>query len=328
MPSKPTRTNDLGRIDDADSFKYAPLQQLRTLYVAFAKGLFSSAPAGSYRYVQNPDGSMAEESEIYITDEGPVKTDIAGPRPSISFTRGPVQFYSLGMDDMLDFRFDTGSETKSVLIPGTMFINCSSRSGIESENVAWVLAEHLWLLRKMLIGTDLFFEIGRQPQVGAPSPAEGIVSGDAGDEWYCTTVTSPFQFPRKSRYTPLNKQIASAIELQIRQHLLSAKQWSNGGPAASQNGTDAALHTCVEGAPSFAPDASDARGRTPDPGGRLPAPPTYMPHPLDPARQVRVRTTHPYRPGVRPPSMGGRAIPIAERCVEESKPSSPIKTKV
>lgn len=322
MPSKPTRVNPHGQFPQS-SFKDEPLTQLRMLYAAFVQGLFAAAAPGNYHWSSDNDST-----EIFVTGENPIKSDTLGTRPAVSFTRGPIQFYSLGADDMLRYQFSTGQKTKSVLIPGVMSINCCSRNPLESESIAFVIAEHIWLLREQLIGSDLFFEVGRQPQVSSPSPAEGIIAGDSADEWYATVVSSPFQFPRMSQYTPLNEHIIQSIELRIRTQLLKAREQATGGPAASHNGVEVPVHACVDLPPSFAPLASDARGRTPDPAGVLPAPPPYMPHPLDPSRQVRVRTIHPYRPGLRPPSMGGRAIPIAECAVEESKPSTPFKTKV
>lgn len=322
MPTKPTRVNPHGQFP-ANSFKDEPLTQLRMLYAAFVQGLFAAAPAGSYHW-----NSDTNSTEIYISGETPVKAETIGMRPAISFTRGPIQFYSLGMDDMLKYQFSTGQKTKSVLIPGVMSINCCSRNALESEKIAWVVAEHLWLLREMLIGANLFYEVGRQPQVSSPSPAEGIVAADSGDEWYATVVSSPFQFPRMSQFTPLNAQIVNSIEMQITAQLRTVHEMATGGPAASHNGVEVPVHLCVDLPPPFDTIASDARGRSPDPAGVAPAPPPYMPHPLDPARQVRVRTVHPFRPGLRPPSMGGRAIPIAECAVEESKPSLPVKTKV
>ena len=322
MPTKPTRVNPHGQFPQS-SFKDEPLTQLRMLYAAFVQGLFGAAPPGTFHWSLDND-----RTEIFITGETPIKTDHIGTRPAISFTRGPIQFYSLGMDDMLRYQFSTGQKTKSILIPGVMSINCCSRNQLESEKIAWIVAEHLWLLRERLIGSDLFYEIGRQPQLSSPSSAEGIVAGDNADEWYATVVSSPFQFPRMSQYTPLNKQVVQSIELQIRAQLLKAHELRQGGPSFSHNGVEVPIHECIDGPPAFAPDASDAHGRTPDPAGLLPEPPPYVPHPLDPARQVRVRTLHPFRPGLRPPSMGGRAIPIAECAVEESKPSPPFKTKV
>lgn len=322
MPTKPTRVNPHGQFPQ-NSFQHEPLMQLRILYAAFVQGLFAASPPGSYHWSSDND-----RTEIFVTGENVINGDHVGARPAISFTRGPVQFYSLGMDDMLRYQFTTGQKTKSVLIPGVMSINCCSRNSLESESIAWVVAEHLWLLREQLIGSDMFFEVGRQPQVSSPSPAEGLVTNDSGEEWYATVVSSPFQFPRLSQYTPLNQRVVQSIELQIRAQLLKAHERSTGGPSLSHNGVEVPVHACVDLPPAFAPDASDTRGRTPDPAGKLPAPPPLMPHPLDPSRQVRVRTLHPFRPGLRPPSMGGRAIPIAECAVEESKPSTPFKTKV
>lgn len=318
MPSKPTVVNPRV-LPQTGSFKDEPLTQLRVLYNAFVKGLFSASPKGNYHWEEGDD------TEILVTDDHPVKIDKIGARPAISFTRSAVQFYSLGMDDMLDYKFDTGRKTKAVLVPGVMSINCSSRIDIESEKLAWIIAEHLWLLRNLLIGTDLFYEIGRQAQISAPSPAEGVVSGDGADEWYCTTVTSPFQFPRMSQSTPLNRIVANQIELQIQSQLLRLQQ---GGPPAGPNGVEPPFQISEQGPQAFFPEASDARGRTPDPGRRLPPPPTYAVHPLDPARIVTVRTIHPFSPGLRPPSMGGRAIPIAESHVEESDSTLPFRTKV
>jgi hypothetical protein len=292
------------------------------LYNAFVTGLFAAAEKGNYHWQEGDD------SEIFITDEHPIKTTSIGARPAVSFTRGPIQFYSLGQDDMLSYKFDTGKKTKGVLIPGVMSINCCSRSDLESENIAWWIAEHIWLLREKLMGAGLFFEIGRQPQISAPSPAEGIVTGDGGEEWYCTTVSSPFQFPRMSQFSPLNKDVVNSIALQIQQKMLTMRSLAMGGPLASANGVDLPYNVQADPPPAFFPAATDARGRRPDPGGTLPAPPVYAAHPLDPARTVVVRSAHPFRPGLRPLSMGGRAIPIAEASVEESSSSPPIKTRV
>lgn len=321
MPSKPTRVNPRGLYPQS-SFKDEPLTQLRVLYNAFVTGLFAAAEKGDYHW------SAGDDSEIWITDDHPIRAESIGARPAVSFTRGAVQFYSLGNDDMLEYKMTTGSKTKAVLIPGVMSINCSSRNDLESERIAWRIAEHLWLLREKLMGYDLFFEIGRQPQISPPSPAEGIVVGDGADEWFATTVSSPFQFPRKSKFTPLNQHVAKEIELRIRAQLITARTWSSGGPAASPNGVDPPINVQANPPPAYVPGASDARGRSPDPGERLPPPPVFAAHPLDPARTVVVRSAHPYRPGLRPPTMGGRAIPIADTSVEESSSTPPFRTRV
>jgi len=322
MPSRVTANSARGAFP-LSSFQTTPLTQVRFLYSAFVKVLFSTLPPGTMHWQDD------EATEIVVSDEHPISETNIGTRPCVSFTRGPIQFYSLGMDDMLDFDPTTGKETKSVLIPGVMSINCCSRVDLESEQMAWFISEHLWILRKKLMGINGFFEIGRQQQVSAPSSAEGVINGDNAKEWFCTTVTSPFQFPRKSQATPLNNAIVNEIALMVttqRQRQMSCSGQGL-GPAASPN-ADLPQNIRIEAPAAYLPEASDAHGRTPDPGGTLPDPPPKQPHPLNPAVQVSVRTTHPYRAAVRPPMMNGRAIPIAEHACVESDSLPPFRTKV
>jgi hypothetical protein len=287
VPSKIRQSQGQGEFPQ-NSFKYSPLEQVRTLYVGFCQGLFSAAPTGSYRWAP-----ALEDTEIVITDESPIHVDTVGKRPALSFTRGPVQSFSLGQDDMLSYDFETGKKKKSILVPGTMSINCCSRNDLESERLAWIIAEQLWLHREMLMKAG-FFEIGRQFVVGAPSPAGSIVAGDSADEWVCTTISSPFQFYRTSQITPLGRDILSGINLQFS----SLSQTVNPeGPVQGTTGADPPFHVC-ETAPGMGPG--------------------MVPHPLNPAQMVTVRSTRPNAAALRPPAIGGRAIPIQRIVVEQS----------
>jgi hypothetical protein len=106
----------------ASSFRYTPLTHLRVLFVSFVQGLFAEAPVGAYKWFDDLD-----LSEIYITNENVIVAEKVGQRPAINFTRGPLQFYSLGLDDMEFYDFRTEKKTKNMLVPGTMSINCCSR---------------------------------------------------------------------------------------------------------------------------------------------------------------------------------------------------------
>ncbi len=290
------------------SFKYTPLQHVRTLYTRFVQGLFYASPPGFYHW--DPDLAL---SEIVISDENPINVEQIGTRPAISFTRGPAQFYSLGLDDMMDYSFQTSAKKKSVLVPSTMTINCCSRVDIESENLAWVVAEHLWLLREVLMKMG-FFEIGRQPIIGSPSKAGSLVAGDGADEWFCTSVACPFQFYRTSQVTPLNSHVAQNIELALQAALHPVQQGQF--PNAFSHEVAIGMTTCPPD--SFAAGASDSRGNTPDATGRELQQLPLIPHPLNPAVRVHVRSSRPYGPALKPPSMGGRVLPISQPCVEES----------
>ena len=294
MSQKQQTTPDLGGLSGS-SFPLTPLQHVRTLYVAFYQGLFSSAQPG-YRW--DPDN---EQSEILITGENPVHVTTIGKRPAITFTRGPVQSYSMGIDDMTQYDMQTGTKQKSVLIPGTMSVNCCSRVDLESEQIAWVCAEQLWLHRGILMSMG-FYDIGRQFVVGSPSPPGSIISGDGGEEFYVTTVSSPFQFYRTSNYSPLNKQIVNHIETSLQMRGTAVK----GVTATQQTGNpeNYQIEGAVCGLPLY-----------------------KQPHPLNPTQLVTVRSSSPNRPALRGPSIYGRTLPIRNPCVEESTAPPPIISK-
>lgn len=305
MPSNRTPTTS----PQGSDFRNSPLEHIRVLYVQFLQGLFWAAPAGHYHWA--PD----ETTEIYISDENPLKADIIGQRPAIAVSRGPAQFHSLGLDDMDDYNFQSGAKKKSVLVPGTMTLHCVSRVDLECDRIAWVVAEQLWANRELLLRLG-FFEVGRQPMIGAPSPAGSIVQADQGEEWYVTSVTCPWQFNRTTEVTPLGSEILQGIDVAMRLRARTVAQQKPWPSPLYYPGVD--LPVQVQGcpAPPFSP-ASDAYGGTPSAGEGPPSLPR-VPHPLNPAQTVTIRA---YRPGsrvVNPPSIGGRALPIPAAPVEES----------
>lgn len=314
MPSRNVATSPRGAFP-ASSFKYTPLQHLRWLYCRFVQGLFSQAPPGAYRWQESED-----LTEIWISDENVIDAERVGLRPAISFTRGPIQFITLGMDDMLGYNAQSGQKKKGVLVPGTMSINCCSRNDLESEQIAWIVAENLWMNRDMLMQYG-FFEVGRSPAIGAPSPAGSLVSGDNGREWYVTSVTCPFQFYRTGTLTPLGRTIVNGIEMRLKAGVgrvaMTGYPYSPTDPPYEVTGTRPAPYA----------QASDVNGNTPNPGAEAPTLP-LVPHPLNPAQQVRVRTVYPFQPGVRAPSIYGRPLPITEASVEESPVSVEVTSTV
>lgn len=261
------------------------LRQVRTLYTAFAQGLFAAAPPGTYRWAPT-----LEDTEIVITGENPVGVESVGLRPAISFSRGPVQSNALGNDDMLEYNFETGAKKKGLLISGMMNVNCLSRNDLETESLAWIVAEQLWMHRELLMRAG-FFEIGRQFVIGSPSPAGSLVEGDNTDDWFATVLSLPFQFSRTSQFTPINRQLVEQI-----------------GVTFNTQGRRTLQRDPVTG---LLVDST------------APGVPLHMqPHPLNPAQQIVVRPATSSRMGLRPPSMGGRVLPIQRGPVEQS--SAPV----
>lgn len=293
------------------SFKYNPMVALRETFVGFLQGLFSAAPPslGCWHWEED-----AENTEIIIRDESTVKEEVIGKRPLITLSRGPLQFATLGLDDMMKYEADIDKKTKGVLVAGTMNINCCSRVSIESESIAWVAMEYVWLLRDLLIANSLLFDTGMRPQMGSPSPAGSIIADGKGDEWICTTVSFPFQFIRTSAFTPLGKAIVRNIENRINANLGRVRNLGPPDLAHAHEGTvPSSIYACP---PDALSDASDIYNRTPDPAGRRQYFLPKQPHPLNPAVEVTVRTVRPFRPGYAGVNRGG--VPITDPCVEQS----------
>lgn len=294
------RVNRVARNGVAESsFRFNPLEHVRNIYVRFAQGVFAAAPRGTMHWEAD-----LEDTEIVITGESPIHVSALGHRPGVTVTRGPVLFQSLGFDDMIKFNFNTGAKMKSVLIPGTMTLNCCSRSDIESERIAMILAESLWGHRDQLMKLG-FYDIGRGLRISSPSPPGAIISGDTGDEFYMTSVLSPFHFQRTMQVTPLGRPVLEDAGLALD---LSERPVSSAGPAESTSGSM-----------PYQIDNTYENATCED----LPK----VPHPLDPTQRVTVRSVTPYSPAVRAPSIGGRLL-LSRPCVEDSVGQMVTKTVV
>lgn len=297
------------------SFKYNPLMHVRVLFVRFIQGLFSNAPEGNYRWTSDD-----ETTELYVTDEEQIMPEVVEKLPAVSLTRGPISFYNMGLDDLENYDFALDRKTKGVLIPGTMTINVCSRVPLEGEFIAMVIADHLWLLRDLMMKMG-FFEVGRGIQVGSPSKAGSIIGNDRGDEFSCTPVSVPFQFPRLSSVMPLNRDVIQGIEQVMRTRApttstsgLDPTSLSGGAP---WRGNEYPFSVCTSWPSSFAPDARDLSQEH----GAL------QPHPLNPSKLVRVKVVRPNRAGSRL-IQSRAAIPISRGCVEQSSvPAVPIEQK-
>jgi hypothetical protein len=289
--------------------RYNPLRFVREAYVRFIQGLFHAAPRGCFHW--ELDG---EDTDIVISDENPIKTDTLGKRPCISCTRAPVSFYTVGLDDMLSYDMKTGARQKTILIPGTMSINCCSRVALEAEQLAWVVAEHLWMLRDTMRHWG-FYDVGRNLAIGSPSPPGAIIQNDGGDEWYVVTITSPFQMSRTSQITPLGAAIASSIETTMSGRIDGRREL--GVPYADPPGLPYAV-TSSTGTGQEVGSLGASVNTPHNEGGILSHSVTKMPHPLNPAVQVTVRAARPGDPAMRAPTYRGRTIPIRDPAMEES----------
>ncbi|MCK4305284.1 MAG: hypothetical protein KAY24_13690 [Candidatus Eisenbacteria sp.] len=190
-----------------------PLLQVRKTVLSFLQGLFEQAPAGCFQWHES-----LEATEIVITDESPIALDVVGKRPAISLVRAPAAFGQTSLDEMRSNNFVTGQRRHTDLLSSTMSVNCCSRVSLESEYIAWIAAQHIWLLRRLMIKGTAIHDIGRGCQIGSPSPAGAIVAGDTEGEWICTSVSVPFFLQVAGEVSPLassNQTMVKAIEARI-----------------------------------------------------------------------------------------------------------------
>ena len=192
------------------SWAEQPLLLIRKTALSFIQGLFEQADVGHFRWLED-----LEETEIIVTDETPIKLDVVGKRPAISVVRAPVAWGQTSLDEMRSTDSRTGAREHTDLLRGMLSINCCSRVDLESEYIAWTVANHLWLLRRIFLKGTPIHEFGRGIQIGSPSPAGVIVSGDKEGEWINTTVTVPYFIQIAGRVTPLNQQVVRAIEAKM-----------------------------------------------------------------------------------------------------------------
>lgn len=286
MPSKVNRTAPTPytqqEVDNLQLMRSSPILHLRTILLQFIQGLFWYLPRGNYHWEPN-----VTESEIVVTDESPLKVKEYGTRPCISITRSPIVLNSLGLDDMVSYDMQTNTKKKSVIVPGNMTINCCSRESIESENLAFFVAEHLWLLRDVLQKKSIY-QIGQNIGIGAASPAGSLVMADQGDEWTATSAAVPFQLVRTGAVTPLGQKIAKAVEMSLQQRTGAFVTGAGSTPAA------------------------------PAPGSAVFQPSTTRPSAVGSFHQPGVEVEQKVTRGLQPPRIRGRPIPLAGSGMGES----------
>ncbi|MFW9801076.1 MAG: hypothetical protein ACFFFC_00365 [Candidatus Thorarchaeota archaeon] len=223
------------------SWAEQPLLMVRKITLSFLQGLFEQAEIGNFQWSED-----LEESEIIITDETPIKLNVVGKRPAIGVVRAPVAWGQTSLDELRSIDFKTGRRVHTDLLRGTLSINCCARVDLESEHLSWIVANHLWLLRRFFSHGTPIHEFGRGIQIGSPSPAGAIVSGDTEGEWINTAVLVPYFLQLTSAVTPLNQRVVRAIEARL------------GVRLAAQTGHTAVKHSSINEVP---PRSPTIRGR-------------------------------------------------------------------
>lgn len=198
-----------------------PLEHLVRLCLIFLQELWKEAPSGNFKWDADETAS-----EIVITDDAPIEPQVVEKRPAIVSVRSQCGWAGIGLDQLESLSIKTGERVHTDLISGNITLNCLSRIKTEAELVAWVTANHFWVLKYILMKLG-FHKIGEQIQIGAASPPGAIISGDTEGEIICVPVVIPFHFQHTVKVSEEGLRVLNKIEQTITVEMASPSRPTN-----------------------------------------------------------------------------------------------------
>lgn len=171
---------------------------------------------GQYHFEPAVDGATDEVStEILITDAGSINTDVVEKRPVISVSRGPFAYGNTSIDQLLkkDPGLASNKRVHTDLLSGSFVINCVSRSGLEAEEIALIVAKGIRYFRRQLQKAG-FFHIGTLVQVGGESAAGTLVAGDSAEDFIVVPVSFPVYY-QESWTVEENAPLLNTLRAQV-----------------------------------------------------------------------------------------------------------------
>lgn len=197
--------------DSLSSWGENPLIHMSRLCLAFLQGLFEQAPRGQnmFHYDEDP-----QTTEVVITDNPPINSETVGSRPYIILVRAPVGFAGVAMDQLQSADLKTGTRVHTDLLPGNFTFNCVARHKNVAETLAWVVARHSWILRRILL-TQGFHDFGQRIQILSPTPPGALIDGSGDVEAVNVAVVVPFYFQWQDTISPQEQRLAEAVEVRL-----------------------------------------------------------------------------------------------------------------
>lgn len=195
--------------DGISSWSENPLLHVTRLCLSFLQGLFEQAPDGHFHWVDN-----MERSEIIITDESPLQSELINKRPAVVTVRSPVAFAGIALEQLQSMSIRTGERVHTDMIAGHMTFNCLSSKKVEAEQLGWLVGRHLWILHRIFLQAG-FHKFGERIQILAASPAGAIIQGDSQGEILNVPVVVPIFFQWTEKITPLNLRVLQGVEARM-----------------------------------------------------------------------------------------------------------------
>lgn len=204
--------------DDISSWGENPLFHVTRLCLDFLQSLFKQAPKGSFHW-----DSDRQLTELVVTDELPLHSEVLNKRPGIVTVRSPVAFAGVALEQLVSESIKTGERVHSDLISGNMTFNCLSRVKVEAEQLGWLVARHIWILHRVFMRAG-FHKMGERVQILAATPAGALIQGDTEGEIHNVPVISPYHFQWTERITPLNLGLLREVEASMEVHMKEPRE--------------------------------------------------------------------------------------------------------
>ena len=175
-------------MEDMLEWNENPLFVATRTCIIFLQELFRAAPKGCFHWNESD-----KLTDLIITDESPLHTEVMEKRPAIVTVRSATAFAGIGLDQLEYLDMKTGAESHKDLISGNLTFNCMSRVKVQAEYLGWQVARHIWIFKHYLMQQG-FHKIGEQIQMLSPSPPKALISGDTEGEIINVAVVVPFHF--------------------------------------------------------------------------------------------------------------------------------------
>jgi hypothetical protein len=175
----------------------------------FLQGLFSYAPEGTYRWNAND-----KLSEIVITQENPIESEVINKRPAIVAVLGQSAWAGIGLDQLADYNFRTGERKHTDIISGRITLNCIARKLTPARKLGWLVARHCWIMRRILLKQG-FHDFGQRTIIMGASPPGSLVQGAVEPESVNVPVVVAYHFQWQDTIRQTDLETVQAIETHI-----------------------------------------------------------------------------------------------------------------
>jgi len=142
-------------IDLATAQRYIITSFIKDIYLIILRELFSQNE-GPFKFNDDP-----EITRLHISDRLEIPKEVQSFKPVIYLTRGRMGYSNLSIDNLASMNMNTGAETHSDLIRGSMIINCASEEGLEAEHLASLVFVLLQAFKQKFLDFRMhYFSVG------------------------------------------------------------------------------------------------------------------------------------------------------------------------